>query len=129
MTTNSALVEAFIAAWNAGDGPAIIAAFAPDAVYHNVPMAPLVGVAAIAAAIEGLIGGMSDIRWELHAIAEDGAGRVLTERTDAFRMAGAPVALPVMGIFEFRDGLITRWSDYFDLATYQAQLAAGAEAQ
>jgi limonene-1,2-epoxide hydrolase len=43
---------------------------------------------------------------------------VLTERTENFtHRAGtkAGFELPVMGAFEFRDGKITAWRDYFEL--------------
>jgi limonene-1,2-epoxide hydrolase len=42
---------------------------------------------------------------------------VLTERTEIFtHRAGAKPGfeLPVMGTFEFRDGKITAWRDYFE---------------
>jgi limonene-1,2-epoxide hydrolase len=32
--------------------------------------------------------------------------------------------LPVAGLFVVHHGVITLWRDYFDLATFQAQLAA-----
>jgi limonene-1,2-epoxide hydrolase len=44
---------------------------------------------------------------------------VLTERTENFtHRAGdkPPFELPVMGVFEFRDGKITAWRDYFELS-------------
>jgi limonene-1,2-epoxide hydrolase len=44
---------------------------------------------------------------------------VLTERTENFtHRAGAKPGfeLPVMGAFEFRDGKITAWRDYFELS-------------
>ena len=122
-TGNIGRVEAFVDAWNRRDGEAITAAFADDAVYHNVPMAPIVGNPAISAAIVRLVSGMSDVAWEIVHIAEGRNGTVLTERVDALRMADRSVSLPLMGVFEFRCGLITRWADYFDLGQYQAQLA------
>ena len=36
---------------------------------------------------------------------------------DRFEIHGRWVTLPVAGIFEIRDGLITLWRDYFDKAT------------
>jgi limonene-1,2-epoxide hydrolase len=32
--------------------------------------------------------------------------------------------LPVAGLFIVNDGVITLWRDYFDLATFQTQLAS-----
>jgi limonene-1,2-epoxide hydrolase len=36
------------------------------------------------------------------------------------RTDGGELALPVMGVFEVRDGRIAAWRDYFDLATVTA---------
>lgn len=124
MTTHIEKIEAFVAAWNDRDAAAIIAAFAVDAVYHNIPMDPVVGKDRIAETVDRLLAGMTDVRWVITSIAEASDGAVLTERVDAFRLNGKPVSLPVMGIFEFRDGLIRRWADYFDLASYLRQLEA-----
>lgn len=128
MSNHIQIIDAFIDAWNRRDADAIVAAFSNDAVYHNIPMDPINGRDAIAAAIRHLVGEMRDVRWIVTAIAESADGSVLTERIDAFTMRGATVSLPVMGIFQFRERKITRWADYFDLATYRAQLAAGSTA-
>lgn len=122
MTGNLRKVEDFIAAWNRRDRDAILGAFSADAVYHNIPMAPVIGFAEIEATVSRLINDMSDVEWVINAIAETADGRVLTERVDAFSNKGKAVSLPVMGIFEFRDGLIARWADYFDLESYLSQL-------
>ena len=120
-------VEAFVAAWNRADRDAVLGAFAEDAVYHNVPMAPFVGKAAIDVAITALLRDMRGIDWRIAHIAETRAGAVLTERLDLFTLRDRAISMPVMGIFEFRGNLILRWSDYFDLASYRAQLAGVAD--
>jgi limonene-1,2-epoxide hydrolase len=120
---NVARVRAFVAAWNRRDGEAIVAAFADNVVYHNVPMTPNKGKVAVSAVVARLLSEMSDVRWEIVHIAETADGSVLTERVDYFEIRRRSISVPVMGVFEFRDGLITRWSDYFDLGQYQAQLS------
>ena len=124
MTNHIAKVQDFVAAWNAKNKNAILSAFAQEAVYHNIPMAPAVGLAQITETIERLIADMSDVQWDILAIAETADGKVLTERVDAFVMHGKKISLPVMGIFEFHNGLIARWADYFDLDSYRQQLSA-----
>jgi limonene-1,2-epoxide hydrolase len=47
---------------------------------------------------------------------------VLTERIDKFEVGGKWIALPVMGAFELREGKISAWRDYFDLAQFTKQL-------
>ena len=103
-------VRAFCAAF--GDGPPdldhVIGFFADDAVYHNIPLDPVVGTEAIRATLASFSTGVE-------AIAAAG-GTVLTERVDVFRYPGKEIALPVMGTFEVVDGKITAWRDYFDTA-------------
>ena len=43
---------------------------------------------------------------------------VMNERTDRIVLNGKPIELPVMGVFEFRDGKIARWWDYFDMGPF-----------
>lgn len=46
---------------------------------------------------------------------------VFVERLDRHRLADKWVELPVTGVFEVHDGLITYWRDYFDAATILSQ--------
>ena len=46
---------------------------------------------------------------------------VILERLDRHRLADKWVELPVTGVFEVHDGLITYWRDYFDAATIMSQ--------
>jgi limonene-1,2-epoxide hydrolase len=46
----------------------------------------------------------------------------MNERTDVLRArSGTEVRLPVAGVFEVRDGLITAWRDYYDYPTSRGQ--------
>jgi limonene-1,2-epoxide hydrolase len=77
------------------------------------------------AAAMAFITGMQpeSVSWEVIAIAENADGLVLTERVDNFVMAGGKkLSLPVMGTFEFTEGRISAWRDYFDLATFTNQM-------
>lgn len=121
--TNSDRVRAFIAAWEARDIETILAALAPDAVYHNIPMPVMKGRDAIRAFIAPFLAGVQRVEWTIHRLAEDSAGHVLTERTDVFVLGPKTVSLPVMGAFEFEGGLISAWRDYFDFADFQRQMA------
>jgi limonene-1,2-epoxide hydrolase len=46
---------------------------------------------------------------------------VFVERLDRHRLVDKWVELPVTGVFEVHDGLITYWRDYFDAATILSQ--------
>ena len=115
------IVRRFCAAWGKDDLDTIIGFFTDDAVYHNIPVAPVVGPEQIRATIEGFTGGVESIEFRLDAIAADG-GTVLTERLDIFTFANGRIELPVMGTFEIRDGKIASWRDYFDMAMFLNQM-------
>ena len=115
------VVRRFCAAWGDGDLDAIVAFFGDDAVYHNIPLDPVVGPEQIRSTIEGFSGGVATIEFVVDAIAADG-GTVLTERHDVFTFANGVVDLPVMGTFEVVDGKITAWRDYFDLNQFMSQM-------
>jgi limonene-1,2-epoxide hydrolase len=122
MSKNTELVADFCRAWSRRNVDEIMAYFAEDAVYHNIPMAPLKGKATIQAIISGILTPATAIDWEVLNIAEAG-DIVLTERVDRFEMAGKKVALPVAGVFEIAGGKIKAWRDYFDMATWTRQTA------
>jgi limonene-1,2-epoxide hydrolase len=122
MSDNQQVVRDFVAAFNANDLGRIMAFFAEDAVYHNIPVAPVKGTTAIRAVIQSFMGMASQADWILHRIAEAKDGVVLTERTDRFLVKGKWIELPVMGSFEVKDGRISAWRDYFDMKQFQSQL-------
>ena len=119
---NIATGRDFIDAWNARDAARIMAHLTEECVYHNIPMAPLTGTAAIRGAVDRVLSTYDEIDWITHAIAATASGSVLTERADRFRIGTRWIDVPVMGIFEFRDGKISAWRDYFDLAMFTSQL-------
>jgi limonene-1,2-epoxide hydrolase len=118
------LVRRFCEAWGRGDIDEIVGFFSDGAVYHNIPLAPVVGPEQIRATIEGFTGGVEQIEFRVDRIAADG-GTVLTERHDIFTFANGVVDLPVMGTFEVADGKITAWRDYFDMNQFMSQLPSG----
>ena len=119
MSSASELVHAFMDAWGTRDIDAIMAFFSEDAAYANVPMGPPnVGKAAIREFIEGFLGTTSCIEFVVHHQAEGADGIVMNERTDKLTMGGNTIELPVMGVFEIRDGKVAAWRDYFDMSAF-----------
>lgn len=120
-TVQSFMAE-FIAAWETGDAAALGAFFAEEAVYHNGPIEPVTGRAAIETTLASFMamGGRVDVD-VVHAVANESI--VMTERVDHFIRPEGKVSLPVMGIFEVRDGSIVAWRDYFDLKQFASALA------
>ena len=118
MSENGQIINRFMAAWNNMDVDAVMAHFTQDASYANIPMGPPhVGKDAIRAFIDGFMGGTSEISFVVHHQVAEGA-IVMNERTDRLVMDGKTIELPVMGVFEMRDGLIAGWRDYFDMGAF-----------
>ena len=115
------VVRDFCALWAKGDLDAIVECFTEDAVYHNIPVAPVTGKSAIRVTIAGFTTGVDSIEFRVLNIAADG-NLVLTERVDVFSMPTVTIELPVMGTFEVRDGKIAAWRDYFDLNQFMSQM-------
>jgi limonene-1,2-epoxide hydrolase len=97
------------------DPEVLRAFFSDDVVYHNIPMDPAEGIEATMATIDMFIGMCDALEFEIHHLASDGIDRA--HRADRhFTMKGKTAPLPVMGAFHVRDGKITAWRDYFDMA-------------
>ena len=122
MSVNTGITSEFTAAWKTRDVEKIMSFFTPDCLYHNIPMEPLRGTEAIRGLIQTFVGMASELEFIVHHIAETSSGTVLTERVDKFLIDGKWVELPVMGTFEFRDGKISAWRDYFDLEQFNKQM-------
>jgi limonene-1,2-epoxide hydrolase len=122
LSERTAMVRRFVESFRTRDLDRILGFFTDDCVYHNIPMDPVTGPAAIRAVLQSFVGMSTAIEFELLQIAENEAGVVLTERVDKFEVGGKWIALPVMGVFELRDGKISAWRDYFDLAQFTKQL-------
>ena len=119
MSNNAAITTSFIKAWCDRDLDAIMDHFTEDALYTNIPMGPPnVGKSNIRAFIEGFIGTTAEINFIVHNQVEGTDGIVMNERTDKIDLAGKLIELPVMGVFEFTDGKICAWRDYFDMAAF-----------
>lgn len=116
------VVQQLIDAFNAADMERIMSHFADDAIYHNIPVAPVSGRAAIRAVVQRFMGMSSRVDWQVRNLAVTSTGVVLTERVDRFLIDGKWVELPVMGTFEVAGGKVTAWRDYFDMQQFQTQL-------
>ena len=116
-TTPDALVTQFCAAWTRMDADELAGYFTDDGVYHNIPMAPAEGKAAIREMLNGMKAMISSIRFEVHRQVTQG-NVVMNERTDHIEMGGKMIALPVVGVFEIDGDKIRAWRDYFDMAQF-----------
>ena len=116
------VVSSFLAANVAGDLDRALELVTDDCEYDNVPMGAVHGPDGIRQTLGPFLAGASELDWQVRRQVAD-ATTVMNERVDRFRMGDRWVELPVMGVFEVRDGRIALWRDYFDLATFTGQMA------
>jgi limonene-1,2-epoxide hydrolase len=114
------IVREFCDAWSRRNIDELLGYFTDDAVYHNMPLAPVTGKDGIREILNLFVPPAAVIEFEMLHVASRGP-IVFTERVDRFTSAGKTVSLPVAGVFEIRDGKIAAWRDYFDLATWQRE--------
>ena len=118
---DEASVVAFLESWEGRDIDHIMSFFADDAVYHNVPVAPITGLAGIRQIFQAFLDAFPEAALDIVNVASR-PGLVFAERIDRFTTNdGRKVILPVNGVFVLEAGKITRFSDYFDLASFESQ--------
>jgi len=122
------VVRSFCAAWSNNAGAAELAAFfTEDAVYHNIPLAPVTGRQDIADTIVSVLRpgppGIEGIEFRVINIAANGPV-VMTERVDVFTLPDKTFELPVMGTFEVSGGKISAWRDYFDMNQFTSRMGS-----
>jgi limonene-1,2-epoxide hydrolase len=123
MSDNETIVRDFIAAWSRLDVDEIAGFFAPDGVYHNMPMAPVAGRERVAGYIAAFVKDWTSTDWEILTLIGRGDW-VVAERIDRTRIGDKPVDLPCCGVFQLEGGKIKLWRDYFDLGIYRNALSA-----
>ena len=82
-----------------------------------MPFKPVKGHAALKDFISNFIKDWTRTEWDVLTLVSAG-DVVVAERLDRTKLGDRGVDLPCCGIFETRDGKISVWRDYFDLATY-----------
>lgn len=117
-----AIVRDFIAAIERKDIEAAAALLADDVRYENMPIDPIVGRDGVVATLSMFLAPASEVAWPVLRELVDGSC-VVNERLDRFKIGDGWLELPVAGVFEVTDGVITLWRDYFDMGAYQRQMA------
>jgi len=117
-TQASALVSSFLASWQNRDIEQILEFLAKDAVYHNVPVAPIVGRDAIRGIFQAFLDTFAFASLDVITMAA-APDLVLAERMDRFVLNdGRKVELPVTGVFELLGAIGLLVPQTLPLATY-----------
>lgn len=115
-TAPGEVVAAFIQAFEAMDFDAALSFIAPECEYTNVPMGSAKGPEGVRSVLEPFFAPIDENNFVIHRKAVEGKV-VFYERLDRHRLGDSWRELPVIGVFEVQDGLITLWREYFDLPT------------
>lgn len=118
---NEKLVTDFCVSWSRKNVDEILSYLTDDCFYHNIPMEPCVGKAAIRAFVEPFLKNAESAVFEIKNTTSAG-NVVMNERVDRFVMGPKKIELPVAGVFEIRNGKIAAWRDYFDLTSFNKQM-------
>ena len=119
------IVTAFLKAMEPLDYDSAVAFVSPTCEYTNPPPIGTVhGPPGIRAVLEPFFAPTLENEFRVLRAAATGP-IVMLERLDRHRLADKWVELPVTGVYEVHDGLITYWRDYFDAATILSQWPQG----
>jgi limonene-1,2-epoxide hydrolase len=116
------VVHAFMAAMTVKDYDAALTYLAEGCEYDNIPLVKVYGPAAVRAVLEPAFAPILENDFQILHEAATGPV-VFMERLDRHRFAHGWVQLPVTGVWEVHNGLITLWRDYFDRATMEKAFA------
>jgi limonene-1,2-epoxide hydrolase len=120
--TPGEMVTALIKANEDKDVDALLTLLSDDVAYENVPMGVMNGHDEVRAMLGPFLGSAEKIAWEVLEQVESG-DVVMNERVDRFWLQGGhKIELRVAGVFKVKDGKITVWRDYFDLAAFNQQM-------
>ncbi len=123
-TTNQDIIRRFLYLWATREPDAMVALFAEDGVYDNVPnRQPMEGREAIRQWLGFCFEHLTRIDVEILHMASDGEW-TLSERLDTHVMGDKHMPLPVMNACRIVDGEIVMFRDYYDRQTV-AELGMG----
>ncbi len=115
-----AVVTAFMKAMAVKDYDTALCFVAPGCEYDNVPMGKVYGPEGVRAVLEPFFAPTIENEFIVLHSAQNGP-LVFLERLDRHLLGTGWVELPVTGVFEIHDGLITLYRDYFDLNTIMSK--------
>jgi limonene-1,2-epoxide hydrolase len=118
------VVEAFLGALEANDHELAFSLLADDVLYQNVPLPADRGKPAVVRTLRGMQRFVKSFEVKMKNIAaKDGV--VLTERVDILSGPFVYLDIWVCGTFVVKNGEITLWRDYFDVAECAVKLVTG----
>lgn len=115
-TDPQTIVDTFLEVFAAMDFDRALPLLSTDCEYTNVPIGTVRGHDGVRSVLEPFFAPIHENEFVILRRAATGPV-VVVERVDRHRLDHGWRELPVTGVFEVHDGLITVWRDYFDLVT------------
>lgn len=110
-------VNKIMDSWKAGNIDGVLEHVADDVTYYyRVGSEPLNGPDEIRSFLEKFGSGMSNIQWRINRHAQEGNILMVEGADDFVDAKGNRIQIPYMGMFEFENGKIRLWRDYFNPA-------------
>ncbi len=100
-----------------GDMSRVVRYLSEDVVYHNIPWKPVTGHAGVRQVLDPYLEGENRalVRMDIRHTVSSG-NVVFNERLETWVKGPVRLELPVVGVFELKDGKMVQWRDYFDSA-------------
>ena len=132
--TPQAVVEAYLAAWNAHDSAKAAEHFAADVVYYDSSVGKPAEGKEIAktGVIDNFLNAVPDVAWKMKGapVVQDDkvafewefSGTNTGDWADGTKASGKKFSFTGVSVFEVKDGKITKQSDYYDALGFYKQL-------
>jgi limonene-1,2-epoxide hydrolase len=102
-----------------------VAYLSEDVVYHNIPWQPVTGHAGVRQVLDPFVHGPNCALQKMDIKNTTSSGNtVMNERLETWVKGSMRLELPVVGVFELKNGKITHWRDYFDADTAKPLMEA-----
>lgn len=113
--TNFETLQTLISDWKRKDIDAVLSHLSDELIYYYaIGEAPIHGKAAMRGFLERIKDHQNDTNWIIKRRAENG-DMIMTEGVDEYiNPTGLKIQTPHMTVWEFTDGKISGWRDYFD---------------
>ena len=123
--THSELVREFCQSLTGGDMSQARRYLHDQVHYHNQPWPPMTGADAACEMLQPFVDGTHCRLRTMNIVHQVAEGPVvMNAREETWVRGELEIMLPVAGLFVVEDDVITRWVDYWDLATFQPMLDA-----
>jgi limonene-1,2-epoxide hydrolase len=118
---NEKIVTDMCQSLRSADMTKVVSYLSEDVVYHNIPWAPVTGHAGVRQILDPFVHGANCALLKMDIKHTTSTGDVvMNERLETWEKGNVHLELPVLGVFEVKNGKITHWRDYFDAASVAA---------